>query len=272
MVRDCKKSFEKNLEVIENLRAVFAESHLIIIENDSKDGTKEFVQSMGGTEKVWVDAFDTGVVTLPKIMASGVNPSFSEYRVNKMANYRNRYLRILKGKVGLDNIDWVIMIDPDVHRISIDGIKHSFGLSERWDVVHANGRMKKGMMGNDYYDVYALAEYGDNSTCTEERMHIHNAQMRSVRPGMPLMPVRSGFNALAIYRSTALEQVQYRCEQNNDARVEVLCEHVSFHDDIRESGFGRQFLNPSMIVRYNTRGQAFFAYLKLLIRSYVFRR
>ena len=182
MVRDCEKALKKNLKVIEELRAQFLESYLIIIENDSQDGTKELVKELGQKEnRTFIDSFDTGVVTLPKKMKSGVNPSYSEYRIQKMADFRNRYLEILEGQVGFKKIDWVIVIDPDVNHISLSGIKHSFGLENRWDVVHANGRQKRGWVSNIYYDVYALAEVGERSSVTEEGMRLRVSQMKHIK-------------------------------------------------------------------------------------------
>lgn len=253
--------------MIKNLRSQFAQSYLVIIENDSKDGTKELVRKLDEKDgDVFIDSFQTGKITLPKKMQSGVNPSFSQHRVQKMADYRNRYMTILEEKIGLDNVDWVMMIDPDVRRISIDGIKHSFGLQSMWDVCHANGRMKQGWFGDNYYDVYAFAELGDYTACTEQSMMLNMARMQGMSRNMPLIPVRSGFNALAIYRAAALKGVRYRCDANDDQRVEVRCEHVPFHDDLREAGYTRQVLNPSMLVMYNTRMHAIWAWTKMLIR------
>lgn len=272
MVRDCRTSLERNLEVINQLRSQFSQSYLIIIENDSKDGTKELVCQLDQEDdNTYIDSFLTGKVTLPKKMKSGVNPSFSEHRVQKMADYRNRYMTILEDQVGLDHVDWVMMIDPDVRQISIDGIKHSFGLESMWDVVHANGRMKQGWFSDNYYDVYAFAEYGDYSVCTEQGLLLSMAKMQGVRYSMPLMLVRSGFNALAIYRAEALKGVRYQCKQNDDKRVEVRCEHVPFHDDLRDAGYTRQVLNPSMMVIYNTRTEALWAWCKIIIRKYLLR-
>lgn len=263
MVRDCRKPFERNLKFINRLRACFAESYLIIIENDSIDGTKELVKSLEGDDQnVFVDSFDTGSITLPKKVASGVNPSFSRHRVQKMADYRNRYLKLLNEKIGIDNVDWVLMLDPDVHEISLDGIKHSFGTEDKWDIVHANGRMKYGFFTDAYYDAYAFAEWGDETVLTEKKIVLNRAKLKSVSIGMPLLPVRSGFNALAIYRSKALKGTMYTCESNDDERVEVLCEHISFHDAIRRTGYTRQFLNPNMIIHYNTRCWSLFVWFK----------
>ena len=114
-------------------------------------------------------------------MKSGVNPSYSEYRIQKMADFRNRYLEILEGQVGFKKIDWVIVIDPDVNHISLSGSKHSFGLENRWDVVHANGRQKRGWVSNIYYDVYALAEVGERSSVTEEGMRLRVSQMKHIK-------------------------------------------------------------------------------------------
>ena len=266
MVRDCHPAFEKNLKFIEELRDCFASSKLIIVENDSKDGTKELAQSLENHDAgVHVDSFDTGTETLLRKMTSGVNPSFSHHRVEKMANYRNRYLKILEEDIGMVNIDWVIMLDPDVMKFSLEGIKHSFGLSSQWDVVHANGRSKRGLFREVYYDVYAFAEYGDATPQTEAKMWSIQERLRGLFDLGVLIPVRSGFNALAIYRAEAIAGLAYTCVSNPDPRVEVLCEHVAFHDTMTKKGYHRHRLNPLMRVQYNSRTNACLAFLRALI-------
>ncbi|MEO1858118.1 MAG: hypothetical protein ABGY95_12250 [Rubritalea sp.] len=270
MVRDCRSAFEKNLKFIDELRTCFNESKLVIVENDSTDGTKELVQSLedhdGG---IYVDTFDTGEETLLKKMKSGVNPSFSYHRVEKMANYRNRYLRVLNEDIGLDAIDWVIMLDPDVVKFSLDGIKHSFGQSSCWDVVHANGRSKRGLFDDVYYDAYAFAELGDTTPQTEVKMRGIQERMIELRNLGMLLPVRSGFNALAIYRAEVITGLSYSCVSNPDPRVEVLCEHVAFHDAIAKKGFHRHYLNPVMRVQYNSRINACVVFLKAQICKFL---
>lgn len=269
LARDCRDGLERNLPIISRLQSYTQHTYVFIIENDSLDGTKEYLaEYQKSSPRVFVDSFNSGSKTLLKSTDSGVNPSYSKYRIEKMASYRNRYLDLMEEKVGLDNLDWVIMLDPDVRKINFEGIRHSFGLSKYWDVVHANGRLKTGLFGNYYYDTYAFSEYCDSDICTEEMMVANQYRLKGLTSEMPLIPVQSGFNALAIYRAKALKGVRYTCDDNQqgDPRVEVDCEHVALHRAVRNRGFGRQFLNPEMTLYYNTRVEGMVAGLKSMVR------
>ncbi|GAA5496671.1 hypothetical protein Rhal01_02856 [Rubritalea halochordaticola] len=265
LARDCLGGLQRNEAFIERLRGVAQESHVIIVENDSRDGTKEYLaEYQKRADNVFIDSFDTGKQTLLKVAEDGVNPSYSRYRIEKMASYRNRYLDLLHNKIGLGNLDWVMMLDPDVREIDFDGVRHSFGMSKNWDVIHANGRRRSGLCKELYYDTYAFAEFMDDVAQHEETIFMNQYRLSAIQKEMPLFPVRSGFNALAIYRAEALTGLRYECvdNQKGDGRVEVLCEHVSFHEAIMNNGFSRQFLNPRMTLYYNTRWEA----LQLLFR------
>ena len=41
LVRDCENSLKQNIPKVEELRSSFRASHVVLVENDSKDRTKE---------------------------------------------------------------------------------------------------------------------------------------------------------------------------------------------------------------------------------------
>ena len=59
--------------------------------------------------------------------------------------------------------------------------------------------------------------------------------------GAPLVPVDSCFGGLAVYRMEAFASGSYA---GGD------CEHVTFHASLRRAGFGRIFLDPSLLALY----------------------
>ena len=98
-----------------------------------------------------------------------VNPSFSRFRIEKLAFHRNRYLDHV---ATLPDLDYVIVVDLDLYRIDIDGIAHAFGQTIPWDAQFANGRISdpcRPELGNYYYDTYALWELGDVSSTDREQ-------------------------------------------------------------------------------------------------------
>lgn len=272
LVRDCRKKLEKHECFFKELRSCFGESYLIFVENDSVDGTAELLQSWKSQDsKVIVDSFTTNTKTLCKYLDSGVNPSYSRYRIEKMARYRNRYLRIINEEIGLGFLDWVIVLDPDVHEISVDCVIQSFVYSKVWDVVHANGRWRKFFSGSVYFDTYAYKSVGDYTPLTEIEIQRNQQLLSEISGKDELMPVRSGFNGLAIYKAASLEGVEYECIGNQDDRVEVLCEHMAIHDAMRKNGYKRQYLNPKMALFYNSRFESFVEYVKKAIKFFLGR-
>lgn len=65
-VRDCDFPLKRNIPLIEKLRACFQESYVVIVENDSKDHTKEVLsQWVEQAKRVFVLSQDTGEKTIP---------------------------------------------------------------------------------------------------------------------------------------------------------------------------------------------------------------
>jgi len=270
IVRDCARNLRRNLERVESLRGSFRELRIVIAENDSKDGTKAVLRDLQRRdESAIVEIADHGTVTLPRRLASGVNPSFSHHRISKMAAYRNRYLELASTHIGFSRLDWVVMLDWDVEWFRPEGILRTLAKSAAWDVATANGRCKTGWRGDIYYDCYAFRALGAEGPCTETSIRSVPGTMPAMQPGGALIPVESAFNGLAVYRAAALEGVRYRSLPNDDPRVEAWCEHVTFHRDLARRGYDRVVIDPDLEVVYNTRADAVRMAAKRLARRLV---
>nr|MBX2877818.1 hypothetical protein [Saprospiraceae bacterium] len=91
-----------------------------------------------------------------------------------------------------------------------------------------------------FYDAFAFRPKGDDDPKSLEEINALQFQR-----GKELVPVKSVFGGLAIYRSAGiLAGAEYGGED---------CEHVMLHQWLRENGFDQQFLNPSQIVLYSGR-------------------
>ncbi len=249
-VRDCNKQLQRNIPVINSLRSYFKNSSVVIVENDSKDGTKEtLLQWQADHTSIVLLGEDTYQNTIPRQKEVQVNPAYSRKRIEKMCAFRNLYLDHIKGMNDL--FDYVIIIDLDVHKISIDGILDSFGQDLAWDSISANG--KKFVFSKCttlFHDTYALKEVGEYMPQTEQSIYGNRVKWNCLKKGMPLIPVQSGFNGLGIYRYETIKECTYLCEDNNDSRVEVCCEHVSIHKQMIRLGYDKIFVNPSLLVIY----------------------
>ena len=252
IIRDSNKLLKRNIPRIENLRRCFKYSKVVVFENDSVDGTKSTLKKWeDNSNNVFVTCENFNTITIPTSKTDNVNKYFSYHRISKMTNYRNRYMDFLKKDK--TSFDFVIVIDLDIENFCIDGIAHSLGVENEWDVITANGYSYSPMLRRRYHDTYALVEVGYENISQSEKM-IYNAQKKwsFLRPDFPLIPVYSAYGGLAIYQYSVLNNKKYETLFNKDEKVEVRCEHFSLHDQIYREGNNRIFINPSMEVTYQS--------------------
>jgi glycosyltransferase involved in cell wall biosynthesis len=251
LARDCAPALARNLPVVDALCAQFKRAAVVIVENDSKDESKEVLRTWAAGRahiKLFLDDF--GPTTNGNTKLPRPNPSFSRHRMERMVFHRNRYLDYALGIAGLE---YVIVVDLDLYRVDIDGIAHAFGQTIPWDAQFANGRISdhcRPQFSDFYWDTYALWELGDNTPQTETKIASYFERLHPLAKGMPLLAVQSAFGGVAVYRCDALKGQRYTVEDNHDAQVEVVCDHVSLHRRMIAAG-SRLFINPSMVVYYN---------------------
>jgi hypothetical protein len=253
LARDCGPALSNNLPFLDRLCARFNSAHVIIVENDSKDNSKEVLRAWAG-ERSHIRLFlgDFGTETVPDAKSTPYNPSYSRFRIEKLAFHRNRYL---DHAATLPAFEHLIVVDLDLYLIELDGIAQAFGQTIPWDAQFANGRISnpwRPELGDFYWDTYALLELGDSDPQTEDKLAGYWQMLQPLSRGMPLFAVQSAFGGLGIYRWDAVRGHQYGVEINNgDRRVEVMSEHCFIHRRMIEAGHNRLFINPSMVVYYN---------------------
>lgn len=262
IARDCQKNLDYSIRKIEKLRKYFADSEVIIFENDSRDRTLEILKSWKRkSNNIIIKSEKYQSNTLPEDTKDG-NPYFSKYRIEKMSFYRNKYLEI----INTNNFkrDYVIIVDLDIANFSIDGIAHSFGVKQDWSCITSNGTSLSKTLRKQYHDTYALVEKGCDLLPVNEKTIRNNRKIfSSLKKGMPLFNVDSAYGGLAIYVWKSLKGKYYSCIENDDARVQALCEHVSLN---RQLG-GNIFINPYMKVKYRSITLSFVLdYLKKLYK------
>ncbi|MCU4166186.1 hypothetical protein [Carboxylicivirga caseinilyticus] len=250
IVRDCGRQLQINIPVIEKLRSNFLKSAVIVVENDSVDDTKTVLANWKNqSDDVHVIGEDTQQITIPRKTQDGVNPFYSRHRIEKMSRFRNMYLDHLDQlKV---QFDYMMVIDLDINYFDVEGIIHSFAQNYSWDALVANGtKFLYKRMKRVFHDTYALREVGDERPQTEMIIESNRIKWNFLKKNHPLIPVASGFNGLAIYKFDAVKGCRYMAMDNNDAEVQVLCEHVAFHQQMIQKGNGKIFINPRLITRY----------------------
>jgi hypothetical protein len=219
---------------IERLRSLFADSRVVVYENDSTDATKLLLQN-------WAASDDRVQIMLEDCRDPRNPPKRCTHRAERMARYRQRCQQMVLDTCG--HFDATIVIDLDVAGgWSEDGVASSFGYRD-WDFIGSNGLIfrREGMRINTtrQYDMWALRFDADFSPIPTA----HAARYVYAR-GEPLVPVTCCFGGLGIYRMEAYRHGRYGTTDT---------EHAGFHRELIRAGFPRLYLNPSQILVYGRR-------------------
>lgn len=254
IVRNAEPGLRKNIPVINNICSQFHDYKVVVYENDSKDGTKELLQNWHDSynDKVFVimDDGKKGKI-IPSIRDVNCNPFFSRWRIEKMASLRNKYLTFV------DNNGWspdyLMVVDLDVSRISIDGVMSSFNSAYEWDAVTAFGYSYSPLMKKRYHDTFALVEVGkENTPQTEKSIYGYCQKYGKISPVQEWVRVYSAYGGLALYRYERIKGLRYKAIPNGDNRVESRCEHFSLYHQMCERGETFVYINPQMVVKYQS--------------------
>ena len=254
IVRNAERGLKRNIPTINRLCERFGNYHIIMVENDSTDNTKEILQQWAKSQKnIHILLNDYHTTTIPDKKEVTANPFFSRKRIEKMAQYRNIYLdyiaqNVLRG-------DYIMVVDLDVYSIDLEGVISSFTTTCEWDAVTANGysRSFSSRFRKRYHDAYALTELGmELVPQTEETINLARYKWAFIKRKSSFIPVFSAFGGLAIYRYEALNNIRYEVLKNDDVRVEVRCEHFSLYKQMSAAGFNKVFINPDMRIKYQT--------------------
>ena len=234
LARNVGRILPLTISRIENLARCFADSQVVVFENDSCDDTKLLLSRWASGNRR-VDASS-------ETLADPVNPATRCLdRAGRMAFYRQQCQeRVLEL---CDHFDAVIIVDFDVQGgFSIDGIASSFGFPG-WNFVGSNGLIcrRHGLAMNTLrqYDTWAM-RFDEGLT----PLATATAGGLVYERGTPLVPVTSCFGGLGIYTMEAYRAGRYTGDD---------LEHATFHRSLIASGHNRLFLNPSQLVIYGRR-------------------
>lgn len=251
LARDCNKSVLRNIPKIEKLRKEFKESHVVIIENDSKDGTKETLKRWE-KESMGVEAImnDYGTVTIPEQSKGIKNPGTSMHRISKMAKYRNIYMDYARNADF--NIDYLIVIDIDIEDFSVEGIIDSINNAPNdWGGLFANGIKYYNKFLFVFYDTFAFIPYKSkyiDLTINENITHAH--KMTNKVKYNSYIKCLSAFGGIGIYKWDIISDLYYKADKNNRSKVnETICEHIPFNIEIINKGY-MNYISSRMKVIY----------------------
>jgi hypothetical protein len=231
LCRDVRVYLPRIAAKIGRLGAMFREHRVVLVENDSRDATTEFLQDWSKLDgRVDVISEQCGVKKFAQ--------NRDRERTKWLAQCRNRYLDHVAAKY--PEFEYLIVVDTDLAGgWSYDGIANTFG-HQGWDAVASYGLVEasSGALGTWLqYDSWAFRSFG------HPQLHRgHQVSSMLLDRGAPMMRVHSCFGGLAAYRTPAILGARYGGQD---------CEHVVLHQRMSDRGDGRIYLNPSQLTLYS---------------------
>lgn len=218
LVKDCGRNLENNISLALNVIDVFEKGKIIIYENNSKDNTKDILNTYKNNDKLLVISEDIDSETIKKnsrIWAyTEITGSDHPCRIEMICNARNKVIAEINKKE-YDDYTYVIWIDMDSNGYNVKGIENSFQYKNDWDVIYANG-----IENGSYYDLYALRTDDDpyGPEITGEYFWNNMCQKR-ITDTSSLIPVYSAFGGIGIYKKEVFKKHRFDCMVNEDVEL-----------------------------------------------------
>lgn len=260
LLRNCRENIVRLQAFYHELTKHCKESLMVIVENDSTDGTRdELLRWREDDPSVTVLCASSSSSAASNQRECPVtderytkeySKSPSHARIQKMAFLRNVYLRHIQG---LDKkIDFVLVMDMDLQgNLFMDGLCDTVAHMEedpRIDAIACNGMMMASCSLSatnlTYYDSFAYVhpgERGEWSTLFDKRSHdddvIRYTSKKYLTGTMELDPVDSAFGGACLYRASSLKNLEYSFSSDT-----YVCEHTRLHQHLR-----KMYVNPRML-------------------------
>lgn len=254
LARDCDSALENNIPKIEELRKQFNKSYVVIIENDSKDNTKSILHNWAiNSKEVFVISEDTGKDTIPSSNIDGHLRGMTEYRIGKMAAFRNKYLDFVA--LHDNTIDYLINVDIDVYDFNVSSIVQGIeNAPDDWTALLANGRLfaKIGdkIIPSKYYDNFAYVPFdNEHYDVTFEEMYLNSSQLEKALKRKSYVQCKSAFGGLGIFKYQYIKGFHYQALKNSRSELmESMCEHISLCKHLNK--FGTNYIVSNMQLWY----------------------
>lgn len=272
LAKNCEESLRTNIPLIEKLRTQFLWSQVVVVENDSIDGTKNLLNDWKiNYNNVTIISNDYGIKTIPDKSDLILNPMTSYQRIDNMVSYRNLYLDYINE---IEHpIDLVIIIDIDVIKISLTGLINVINtFNNTTGAVFSNGMslMKTPFgLSQIYYDTFAVWEYpffNEFSYSTESLSRTFKSINKNIKKS-PLYGIISAFGGVGVYNYNAIKNLRYKTVLNPLNQQEAICEHIPFNQEIIKRGFYNYIARDFHVV-YERHNWTFI--LKLVLPNKIF--
>ena len=250
LARDCVKSLRSNMKKVEELGSSFKDYHVIILENDSKDGTAEEVMAWSTNNPHVIYLNERIEAPKPLLPVKCPHPEKGALRIEKMVRLRNRVMDEVEKRFSPDVF---CFIDIDIQDFSPASMVQAIEKApDEWGGLFANGIVYwDAPDGKVYpspfqYDSFAYVAQGDDYLKRGDYVvtgEFHPQVAYQMTLGLKIhdyLPCESAFNGIGIYRYEAIAGARYAIAQNEALKAIncSLCEHIGFNKLVREKGYG----------------------------------
>jgi hypothetical protein len=237
MMRDSMRSLPTLRSNLEKLSQVFGEVKMLVVENDSRDGTRAALLKLANEDqRVTVLGCGVNARSCKLKLAKTEGHAHEGGRIQKMIRLRNIYLDYIERNPDrFDDADFVAIMDMDlVGTFYLDGlglVGHALKQDDEKKEISAlctNGvRVTNLGLANlhFYADPYAHTEKGDLEIASPLWSE-HDEKTLDLRK------VDSCFGGLVFYRKDDLEGLRYKYERDAVAGGEPKCEHRTLHSQL----------------------------------------
>ncbi len=266
LARDCKGGLQSNMERVEEIGRAFRDYHVVVYENDSKDGTAEVLREWANrNEHVIAICETTNEVTIPAKTQASPHPLKSVHRIERMARFRNRVLDEVRSRFVPDLF---CFIDIDVETFSPQAVVGAICQAPAdWGALFASGYFlfRKSDGTDEYplfqYDSYAFVPEGVDPMTTGKWVvshyyhHFTSWYFNRLLRDSDYLPCQSAFNGIGIYRWEVIRDLRYEVMQTPELqKVDAcFCEHVPFNGAIARKGYRLYVAKKMEVIYYHKR-------------------
>ena len=258
LCRNSELYIEKFFKRIRKTCDRFKEYKIVLFENDSTDNTRYIIKQEQQYDKniILIKCCETDCdckLNIKKMYDIG---SFSPSRIEKMANFRNKYLEYVQ--TNLKDYNYMLVIDVD---LVDDGEYSDYGLFHTlafdFDAIAINGRVGiPGSFGtiSAPYDALAFS-YSEEDFSSRDFMKLYYSMNSRIKEHLEndelmkktrLLKVQSAFNGLCLYNIKSIIGSKY------DSKTP--CEHRDLHKNMIMNGFDKIFINPYFMGYFKQQG------------------
>jgi glycosyltransferase involved in cell wall biosynthesis len=256
MIRDREDQIPRLRQQIESITNVFADYAIVIVENDSKDGTRHELirwaqdKQVNGRIHVIGCGNQINVDRSCNLSLAPTKPKVGPnmLRIEKMVLLRNIYMKYIEDNAQLAKYEYVLVQDFDLWSYTyIDGLLATgfyLSMDPTIDAICANGILQNKLLNGmipykTYFDLYAHRDVHDWNWSFKYK-DIWSSLFRQYPCNTGLIPVQSCFSGQTIYQFKSIRGKRYRTYVNS--YQEAICEHVGLHETLNKI-----YLNSEMI-------------------------